>query len=28
LIIGCLTAWRWVADEDRQMRDEQENGDA
>ena len=28
LIIGCLTAWRWVADEDRQMRDEQEDGDA
>jgi len=28
LIIGCLTAWHWVADEDRQMRDEQEDGDA
>ena len=28
LIIGCLTAWRWVADEDRQMRDEREDGDA
>ena len=28
LIIGCLTAWRWVADEDRQMRDEQEDDDA
>ena len=28
LILGCLTAWRWVADEDRQMRDEREDGDA
>ncbi len=28
LIIGCLTAWRWVADEDRRMRDEREDGDA
>ena len=28
LIIGWLTAWRWVADEDRQMRDEREDGDA
>ena len=28
LITGCLTAWRWVADEDRQMRDEREDGDA
>ena len=23
LITGCLTAWRWVAEEGRQMRDEQ-----
>jgi ATP synthase protein I len=28
LIIGCLIAWRWVADEDRRMRDEWEDGDA
>jgi ATP synthase protein I len=26
LAIGCLNAWRWVAKEDRAMRDEQENG--
>ncbi len=24
LILGCLTAWRWVAEEDRQIRNEQE----
>jgi ATP synthase protein I len=28
LIIGCLIAWRWVADEERRMCDEQEDGDA
>ena len=27
LAIGCLNAWRWVAKEDRAMRDEQEDGD-
>jgi len=26
LAIGCLNAWRWVAKEDKAMRDEQENG--
>ena len=24
--LGCLNAWRWVAKEDKAMRDEQENG--
>jgi ATP synthase protein I len=24
LIIGCLNAWHWVAEEEREMRDEQE----
>lgn len=28
LAIGCLNAWRWVAKEDRAIRDEQEGGDA
>ena len=28
LIAGCLTAWRWVAEEERQLRDEQEDDDA
>jgi ATP synthase protein I len=28
LAIGCLNAWRWVAQEDRAIRDEQEDGDA
>lgn len=27
LAIGCLNAWRWVAQEDRAIRDEQEDGD-
>ena len=27
LAIGCLNAWRWVAQEDKAMRDEQEDGD-
>ena len=27
LAIGCLNAWRWVAKEDKAMRDEQEDGD-
>jgi ATP synthase protein I len=27
LVIGCLNAWRWVAKEDKAMRDEQEDGD-
>ena len=27
LAIGCLSAWRWVAREDKAMRDEQEDGD-
>jgi len=27
LVIGCLNAWRWVAKEDREMRDEQEDKD-
>ncbi len=27
LSLGCLNAWRWVANEDRAMRDEQENHD-
>jgi len=28
LAIGCLNAWHWVANEDKAMRDEQENDDA
>ena len=28
LSLGCLNAWRWVANEQRAMRDEQENHDA
>jgi ATP synthase protein I len=27
LALGCFNAWRWVANEDKAMRDEQENGD-
>ena len=27
LVIGCLNAWYWVAKEDREMREEQENND-
>lgn len=27
LAIGCLNAWHWVAKEDREMREEQENND-
>ena len=27
LAIGCFNAWRWVAKEDKAMRDEQEDGD-
>jgi ATP synthase protein I len=27
LAIGCLNAWHWVAKEDKEMREEQENGD-
>ena len=27
LTIGCLNAWHWVAKEDREMKDEQENHD-
>jgi len=27
LAIGCLNAWHWVAREDREMREEQENND-
>jgi ATP synthase protein I len=27
LIIGCLNAWHWVAEEEREMRDEQEGED-
>ena len=27
LIIGCWNAWRWVAKEDKEMREEQENND-
>ena len=27
LAIGCLNAWRWVAKEDKAMRNEQEDGD-
>ena len=28
LIIGCLTAWRWVANEGRRIREDREDGDA
>jgi ATP synthase protein I len=28
LAIGCLNAWRWVAREEKAMRDERENDDA
>ena len=27
LAIGCLNAWHWVAKEDREIRDEQEDND-
>jgi ATP synthase protein I len=27
LAIGCFNAWHWVAKEDKEMRDEQENSD-
>ena len=27
LAIGCLNAWHWVATEEKEMRDEQEDGD-
>ena len=27
LAIGCLNAWRWIAKEDKAMRDEREDGD-
>ena len=27
LALGCLNAWRWVAKEDKEIRDEQENTD-
>lgn len=27
LIIGCLNAWHWVAQEDKAIRDEQEDDD-
>jgi ATP synthase protein I len=27
LILGCWTAWRWVAEEQRQLREQQENDD-
>jgi ATP synthase protein I len=27
LVLGCLNAWRWIAKEDRAMRDEQVSGD-
>ena len=27
LAVGCLNAWHWVAKEDKEMRDEQENND-
>ena len=27
LVVGCLTAWHWVANEDTEMRDEQEEND-
>jgi ATP synthase protein I len=28
LVIGCWTAWRWIANEDKAMRDEQQANDA
>ena len=28
LAIGCLNAWRWVAQEERAMRDDRDDGDA
>jgi ATP synthase protein I len=28
LALGCVNAWHWVAKEDREMREEQENDDA
>ena len=28
LAIGCFNAWHWVAKEEQEMRDEQEDGDA
>ena len=27
LVIGCANAWHWVAKEDKEMREEQEDGD-
>lgn len=27
LVIGCLTAWHWVAKEEREMREDQEDND-
>jgi len=27
LVIGCLNAWHWVAKEDKEMREEQEDSD-
>jgi ATP synthase protein I len=27
LVIGCLNAWHWVAKEDKEIREEQENND-
>ncbi len=27
LLVGCWSAWQWVAKEDKAMRDEQENSD-
>ena len=27
LVIGCVNAWHWVAKEDKEMREEQENND-
>jgi ATP synthase protein I len=28
LVIGCVNAWHWVAKEDKEMQEEQENNDA
>jgi ATP synthase protein I len=28
LVIGCLNAWHWVAKEDKEMREEQEDNNA
>ncbi len=28
LVIGCFNAWHWVAKEDKEMREEEENDDA